>query len=53
MDQEHEHQHEGIAKEFDHIAEILNQKEEVDSELLKRIEALEKRVTALESYHAQ
>jgi hypothetical protein len=41
--EEHEFQHQQIFKEMDEVSEILKQCEKTDSELLKRIEALENR----------
>jgi hypothetical protein len=40
-EKEHDSQHEQILKELDKVAETLVQKDEGDTDMLKRIEALE------------
>ena len=49
--EEHELKHEGIANELDHIAGILTKGEDTDSDLLKRIEVLERAVNDLKEQH--
>ena len=40
-EKEHDFQHEQILKELDKVAEIQTHKDESDTDMLKRIEALE------------
>jgi len=49
--EEHSEMHNGITNELDHIAGILTKGEDTDSDLLKRIEALEKIVNDLKEQH--
>ena len=49
--EEHSEKHEGIANEFDHISDRIVKGEDTDSDLLKRIEALEREVRSLKEQH--